>query len=193
MRKRRVLIAITLVGVVAGIGWIAAQGRDGAAPSLSGQDHAEIMRLYGMYNQGERFPRRRALRVGVCGRRGLSGPVRIRRSWGGRLSWPSGPSGTRGKRATTAGATINSSWVITPTADGAKGRAYWLVLDVSGEQPTPVHLGVLRRRLREDVGRLEDQEPDSAQGPDDAIVDEESCVRYCAVTAALRSVYGPTT
>ena len=30
----------------------------------------------------------------------------------------------------------NSSWVITPTADGgATGRAYWVVLDVSGPQP----------------------------------------------------------
>ena len=36
---------------------------------------------------------------------------------------------------------LNSSWVITPTADGAKGRAYWLVLDVSGAQPTPAVSG----------------------------------------------------
>ena len=35
----------------------------------------------------------------------------------------------------------NGSWIITPTAGGAKGRAYWLVMDVSNRPPTTVASG----------------------------------------------------
>ena len=140
MRKLHAVITITLVGIVAGIGWVAAQGRDGAAPSLSGQDHAEIMRLYGMYNQGSDFRDAElfvsafaddaVFRTGpnqeVVGRAALLAQ---------RAERYQGQTGDNGWRH------LNSSWVITPTADGAKGRAYWLVLDVSGAQPTPAVSG----------------------------------------------------
>ena len=140
MRKLRVLIAITLVGVVAGIGWIAAQGRGGAAPGLSGQDHAEIMRLYGMYNQGSDF-RDAELFVSAFADDAVfkTGPnqetVGREALLAQRAERYQGQTGDNGRRH------HNSSWVITPTADGAKGRAYWVVMDVSGEQPTPVVSG----------------------------------------------------
>ena len=140
MRKRCVLIAITLVGVVAGIGWIAAQGRGGAAPALSGQDYAEIMRLYGIYNQGSDFRDAElfvsafaddaVFRTGpnqkVVGREALLAQ---------RAERYQGQTGDNGRRR------YNNSWVITPTAAGAQGRAYWVVMNVSGERPTPVLSG----------------------------------------------------
>jgi hypothetical protein len=140
MRKLRAVIAITLVGIVAGIGWIAAQERDGSAPSLSGQDHAEIMRLYGMYNQGSdfrdadlfvsAFADDAVFRTGpnqeVVGRAALLAQ---------RAERHQGQTGDNGRRH------LNTSWVITPTTNGAKGRAYWLLLDVSSGQPTPAASG----------------------------------------------------
>ena len=140
MRKLRAVIAIMLVGIVAGIGWIAAQGRDDAAPSLSGQDHAEIMRLYGMYNQGSDF-RDAELFVSAFADDGVfrTGPnqevVGRAALLAQRAERYQGQTGDNGRRH------LNASWVITPTADGAKGRAYWLLLDVSGGQPTPVASG----------------------------------------------------
>lgn len=140
MRTLRAVTTIALVGAVAGSGWIAAQGGDGAAADLSGQDHAEIMRLYGMYNQGSDFRDAElfvsafaddaVFRTGpnqeVVGREALLAQ---------RAERYQGQTGDNGRRH------HNSSWVITPTADGAKGRAYWVVMDVSGEQPTPVVSG----------------------------------------------------
>ena len=140
MRTLRVVMAITLVGVVAGVGWIAAQGRDSTVPVLSGQDYAEITRLYGIYNQGSDFRDAElfvsafaddaVFRTGpdqeVVGRAALLAQ---------RAERYQGQTGDSGRRH------YNSSWVITPTADGAKGRAYWLVLDISGAQPTPTVSG----------------------------------------------------
>ena len=135
MHRLRAVIAITLVGVVAGIGWLAAQGRDGA-PSLSGQDHAEIMRLYGMYNQGSDF-RDAELFVSAFADDAVfrTGPNQVVEGRAAllvqRAERYQGQTGDNGRRH------LNSSWVITPTADGAKGRAYWLVMDVSSTPPTP--------------------------------------------------------
>ena len=140
MRRLRAVIAITLVGIVAGIGWTAAQGRDGAAPSLSGQDHAEILRLYGMYNQGSDF-RDAELFVSAFADDGVfwTGPnqevVGRAALLAQRAERYQGQTGDNGRRH------VNASWVITPTADGAKGRAYWLLLDVSSGQPMPVASG----------------------------------------------------
>lgn len=134
MRKLRVVIAITLVGIVAGIGWVAAQGRATPRP-LSGQDHAEIMRLYGMYNQGSDF-RDAELFVSAFADDAVftTGPnqqvVGRDALMAQRAERYQGQTGDNGRRH------HNSSWVITPTADGAKGRAYWVVMDVSGAQPT---------------------------------------------------------
>ena len=139
MRRLRVVIAITVVGVMAGIGWTLAQ-EGGGAPALSGQDHAEIMRLYGMYNQGSDFRDAElfvsafaddaVFRTGpnqeVVGRAALLAQ---------RAERYQGQTGDNGRRH------YNSSFVITPTAEGAKGRAYWTLMDVSGDQTIPVVSG----------------------------------------------------
>ena len=53
--KRLALIAVSVLGVFGGILWVAAPGSTAAAPALTGQDYGEIMRLYGLYNQGSDF------------------------------------------------------------------------------------------------------------------------------------------
>ncbi len=54
MRNWRLLVAIALIGAIAGVGWVYAQGR-GGSNTLTGQDIAEIERLYARYNQGLDF------------------------------------------------------------------------------------------------------------------------------------------
>ena len=138
MRSLRVLFAITAVGVMAGIGWTLARG--GGAPALSGQDHAEILRLYGMYNQGSDF-RDAELLVSAFAADAVftTGPnqevVGREALLAQRAERYQGQTGDNGRRH------HNASWVITPTAEGAKSRAYWTVMDVSGAQPTPVVSG----------------------------------------------------
>ena len=139
MRKLRVLIAITLVGVVAGIGWIAAQGRAGVATGLSGQDYGEIMRLYGMYNQGSDF-RDADLFLSAFtddavfndGQQEYVGKGQLAAL---RVERHAGESGDNGRRH------WNSSYRITPSDEGATGLVYWLVVDVSTSPPKAVLSG----------------------------------------------------
>ena len=139
MRRLPALFAIALVGVVTSFVW-AAHGPDGDAPALTGQDHAEIMRLYGMYNQGSDF-RDAELFVSAFADDAVftTGPdqevVGREALLAQRAERYQGQTGDNRRRH------YNSSFVITPTADGAKGLAYWTLMDVSGEQPTPVVSG----------------------------------------------------
>jgi len=55
MRRLRTLVAILVVGAVAGAGWAYAQRHSGAARPLSGADIAEIQQLHARYNQGWDF------------------------------------------------------------------------------------------------------------------------------------------
>ena len=54
MRNWRLLVGIVLIGAVAAAGWAYAQGRGGSG-ELTGQDIAEIERLYYRYAQGLDF------------------------------------------------------------------------------------------------------------------------------------------
>ncbi len=133
--KRLALIAVSVLGVFGGILWVAAPGSTAAAPALTGQDYGEIMRLYGLYNQGSDF-RDAEMFVSAFSDDAVfnTGPgqevVGREALLAQRAERYQGQTGDNGRRH------HNSSWVITPTADGgATGRAYWVVLDVSGPQP----------------------------------------------------------
>ena len=54
MKNSRMLAALLLIGILAGVSWVYAQGR-GSEPRLTGADIAEIERLYARYNQGLDF------------------------------------------------------------------------------------------------------------------------------------------
>ena len=135
MLKFRRFTVMMLVGMLAAVGSADAQGgSSGAVMELTGKDYAEIEQLYGRYNQGSDF-RDVDLwlsafaddAVFVVGGTEYKGTEALRefrtssfaRSEGGppRRHW-------------------SSSLVITPTADGAEGRAYYFVMDVSTRPPT---------------------------------------------------------
>lgn len=132
MRKSHVLMAVAALGVLAGAGWVYAQARSSPA-TLTGADIAEIERLYARYNQGLDFADEElylsAWADDAVFTQGSGEVVKGKEEL--RKRWRQAPGGE--------GRTIlhnNTSIVVTPTEDGgARGRAYWIVLDVSGKEP----------------------------------------------------------
>ena len=136
MRTLRVATVIALVGIGVVIGYFSAQSNVSAASDgLAAQDYADIQQLYWRYNHGADFGDA-DLYVSVftddavlrssdgqehIGKDEITGF--ISRSLAGR-------TGDTGRRH------WNSSWRITPSAEGARGRTYWLVLDVSTGEAT---------------------------------------------------------
>ena len=56
MRRWHMLVLVVMLSVLAGISWSHAQQPGGSpAAALSGQDYAEIIHLFGRYNQGTDF------------------------------------------------------------------------------------------------------------------------------------------
>ncbi len=123
-------------------GWAYAQGGGRRlTPSLTAQDHVEITQLYARFNQGTDFrnadlwlstfaddavftlPNGRA----IVGKDALT--AWRAQSFGGNV----GDSKRRH---------MHGSIQLAATPDGgAQGRAYWIVLDVSGKQPTVASSG----------------------------------------------------
>lgn len=138
MRSITVFVAGMLIGSVSLV-WLGSETSQGATTQLTGADYAEIERLYGLYNQGSDF-RDADLwlsafsedAVFTTGAGETRGEAALRL---GREERYQGQTGDNGRRH------YNSSFVITPTADGAIGRAYWLVNDVSSAEPTAVASG----------------------------------------------------
>jgi hypothetical protein len=139
MRKLQAVIVMALVVGLTSIVW-AGQGPGSGVKALTGQDHAEILRLYGMYNQGSDF-RDAELFVSAFSDDAVftTGPgqevVGRAALLAQRAERHQGETGDTGRRH------YNSSIVITPTPDGAKGRAYWIVMDVSGDRPATTASG----------------------------------------------------
>ena len=140
MRNWRLLVAIAVLAVVAGVAWVYAQGRGGST-TLTGQDIADIERLYARYSQGLDFQDEElylsawaddaVFTTGAgevwAGREAL----RERFRQGGR------PEGGEGVTTTHN----NVSILVEGTEEGAKGRGYWLLLDTSESQPRLVMTG----------------------------------------------------
>lgn len=143
MRTRQLAAAAALVGAGLAIGWFSGQGSGSAAAAADGalmaQDYAEIEQLYWRYNHGADF-RDADLFVSAfaddavfkVGDRQFSGREELMAF---RRERHAGRTGDTGRRH------WNNGWRITPTADGAMGRTYWLLVDVSGGQPNHVSSG----------------------------------------------------
>ena len=137
--RNSMMMFVAGVLVAAGLAWVWSPVPRGAEMALSGADYAEIERLYGLYNQGSdfrdaelflsAFAEDAVFNTGAGETRGMAA-LRAQRE-----ERYQGTTGDNGRRH------YNSSFVITPTADGAKGRAYWVVNDVSGTEPIPVASG----------------------------------------------------
>ena len=140
MSKVHARVAVAVVVAIVGVGWVSAQERGGSSPpALTGQDYEQIKELYARYNQGSDF-RDVELYLSAFaddavitrGERETVGMAALRAE---RVERYAGETGDNGRRH------HNNSWIITPTATGAKARTYWLVLDVGTQPPTPASTG----------------------------------------------------
>jgi hypothetical protein len=139
--QRRGILIVTIVVIVSvvGIGWIGSESARGATMELTGKDYAEIERLFGLYNQGSDF-RDAEMFVSAFSEDGeitrRNGSVKGQAALlAERAERYQGQTGDNKRRH------LNSSFVITPTSDGAKGRAYWVLNDVSGSEIKAVASG----------------------------------------------------
>ena len=132
MSKVRIGVVGLLVGIL-GVGTVSAQ-QGGGAGTLAGQDYGEIEALYGRYNQGSDF-RDAELFLSAFSEdavierpdgSSVRGMVALRKEREQRYQ---GQSGDVGRRHWTG------SYLITATADGAKGRAYYVLFDVTTRPP----------------------------------------------------------
>ena len=165
MRTLRVAIVVALVGIGAAIGYFAAHSTASAAESgLTAQDYADIQQLYWRYNHGADF-RDAALFVSAfaddvefrAGDLELNGKDALT-TWRGERD--AGGTGDNGRRH------WNNSYLITPTSEGAEGKVYWMLVDVSSGPPNHLASGyyedvyvktsdgwrIKKRTLRPDAG-----------------------------------------
>ena len=130
------LVAVALIGFVGGAGWVSALRSDA---SLTAQDYAEIEQLYARYNQGVDL-RNGEMWLSVFADDGI---FQFRdEKYVGQEELAEYRARTFAR--TAGGPDIrhwNGSIVVTPTAEGAEGRAYWIMLDVSSAVPTEVASG----------------------------------------------------
>ena len=134
MRTLRVSTVIALVGIGVVIGYFSAQSSVSAASDgLAAQDYADIQQLYWRYNHGADFRDSdlfvSAFADDVVFRAGgleITGKDELT-AWRGERN--AGETGDNGRRH------WNSSYRITPSSEGAEGRVYWLLIDVSSGQP----------------------------------------------------------
>ena len=136
MRKLSTSALITLIGCVAIAGWVYAQQRSPRAGTLTAQDRDEIQELQARYNQGTDFDDvamfmsvwtddavfKAGPKLELAGRKALE-------------EWRTTANAGRKKSNAPPRRHFNSSLIITPTPEGAKGRVYWFLMDVSGKEP----------------------------------------------------------
>jgi hypothetical protein len=138
MSKLRMLVAVAVV-VGGGSAWVSAQSGS-ASGTLTGQDYGEIEELYARYSHGSDF------RDGDLFVSAFSEDATIVRADGSSIQGKAnlvaeraernqGRSGDVGRRHRTA------SYRITATPDGAKGRAYYVLLDVTTRPATTTFTG----------------------------------------------------
>ena len=137
MKFLRVVTVVALVGVGVAIGYLSAQSNVSAASDgLTAQDYADIQQLYWRYNHGADFGDadlfvsaftddafvKSSNGQEYVGKKEIDGFIS-----GSLARMPAGDTGRRH---------WNNGWRITPSAEGARGRTYWLLLDVGTGQPT---------------------------------------------------------
>ena len=139
--QRLAIVTVVLVGLVgAGSGWAHAQNRGSQASSLTPQDYAELQHLALRLNQGADFHDSQlwvsqwtpdGIWTSTNGREhvGHDGLKEYRRT----------------RRAEVGGRSDIRHWtnglVLTPTAGGATGLSYYMILDVTTTPPKPIASG----------------------------------------------------
>ena len=140
MRTLKMFGSVVAMVTLVATGWGLGRGdRDvQAAGTLTGADIAEIEQLYARYNQGLDFRDQELLLSAFAddavyttgGGEAYNGRAAI-------AGWAE-PLLNAGPTTLTHN---NTSIVITPTADGAKGRGYWILFNVEQQPPTPLMTG----------------------------------------------------
>ena len=136
MKRGLVLVLVMVLGVVGGISWSHAQQPGGSSvTALTGQDYAEIVHLFGRYNQGTDF-KDAALWLSIFTDDAVFQPGANAEEIVGQAALAAWRAQNFAARpAASQSRHWNSSWVVTPTAAGVTGRAYYLLVDVSSGQP----------------------------------------------------------
>jgi uncharacterized protein (TIGR02246 family) len=140
MWRLRGLVTTVVVGVVAGGWWLYAQGISGAsAKALTGGDIAEIQQLYARYNQSWDF-RDVELYLSVYTDDAVftTGAGEV---YAGKKALKDYLTKAFAAGTNADGTHNNTSIVITATADGAKGRGYWTVMNVMAQPPVVSSVG----------------------------------------------------
>lgn len=141
MSRFRVIVAVTVVVIVSvvGFGWTSAQHGGSSPVALTGQDYEEIKALYARYNQGSDFRDAELFlsafaddAIMTRGGHDIVGMDALRAERAERYA---GQTGDVGRRH------YNGSFMISPTAEGAKARTYYLLLDVTSRPPAMVSSG----------------------------------------------------
>ena len=139
MARIRMFVALVAISA-AGFGWVSAQQHSGDSRALTGQDYGEIENLYARYSQGSDFQDAElflsafsedATIVRADGS-SIQGMAALRAERAERYQ---GRTGDVGRRHRTG------SYLITPMADGATGRAYYVLLDVTTRPSTITFTG----------------------------------------------------
>mgnify|MGYP000028705105 CR=1 FL=1 len=123
----------------------------GESTALTGQDYEEIKALYARYNQGSDFRDTELFlsafaEDAVMTREGgdIVGMEGLRADRARRYQ---GETGDVGRRH------INGSYLITPTAEGAESRAYYILMDVTVRPPNVISSGFYEDEfVKTDVG-----------------------------------------
>jgi len=135
MRRSFVMIVVLAFTLGGTGGWAWAQQGSEGAPELTGRDYEEIKALYAQYNQGSDFRDAElfvsafaedAVMIRPNGSQ-IEGMAALRAERAERYQ---GQTGDNGRRH------MNASQIITATETGAKGRAYYVLLDVTTRPPT---------------------------------------------------------
>ena len=133
MRKVHKLTTAAAIVAVMGAGFIYSQSDAGAAGTLSGADIAEIQQLYARYNQGLDFKDKDLFMSAFAADAVYTtGGGEVHEGTAGLTEWVTPLLENTGGGAVTHN---NTSILITPTAEGAKGRGYWMVVDTTQTPP----------------------------------------------------------
>ena len=138
MRRLSVSMTLGLALALTAMAW--AYARDRSGPTLSPQDYAEIQHLTARLNQGA-DTHNSDMWVS------LWTPDGVWTGTDGRayVGHPGLAEYRRARRAELAGRTDIRHWtnslVLAPTADGATGRLYYMMMNVSTSPPTAVSAG----------------------------------------------------
>ncbi len=133
MLTLRAVVVTVVVGAVTGAGMLYANRSEAATPRLTGADVAEIQQLYARYNQGWDF-RDVDLYLSAYTDDGVF-TTGAGEPFAGKSALKDYLTAAFA-RGTNGDATHNNTGIlITPTAEGAKGRGYWFVINVLSQPP----------------------------------------------------------